>query len=530
MGGTVTTQLDTLVVGIDGACRNVLQPLFDEGELPTLQSLFTDGVAGQLTSTSPPWSASAWPTIYSGMNPGKHGIFDFLRFDGYDWDLVDATDIREPTLWERLDEEGITSVIVNAPVTHPPADIDGAILPGHVLSEDPRGHPAGIIEEVREHIGTYSIYDPQHTPRDRPERTVLHLRSLTRSRGEAFRYLVDQFDPEFGLLYFQQTNTTFHEFPGDRRRARAVYRAVDATLEYVLRTCDPDTVFVVSGHGSDEYNHRFRMNVFLKEHGYVESMHRGNGMPMWTPIHGPTTDENPFGQRAGEIAAQFGITSQRIADLLDRIGIRGSVESMVPDTVIRAASEQVDFTASAAYMRSNGEFGVRINLSGRDPAGVVPPEQYEAVREDLIDLLSNVTMPSGDHVFETVARSEEVFHGPFVDEAVDIVTIPANFETYLTPWLAGSRFETPSERAWDHTNTGIIAAHGNRIDGSMVDDAHLVDVAPSVLLTLGVEPHSRMDGQPLAFIETGTSSDDPSFDRDRGKTVEGSTVDREIEE
>lgn len=497
------TSLRTLVIGIAGACPTVLQPLFEAGELPTLRSVFDAGVAGALTSRGPPWSASAGPTMYTGVNPGKHGIFDFLRFEGYDWDLVDASDIRAPTIWERLDGNGITSVIVNAPVTHPAQAIDGAVLPGHVLSDDPRGYPDGIVDEVREHLGAYSVYDPQLTPDKTVEETVAHLQWLTRSRGDAFRYLAERFDPEFGLLYFQQTNTTFHEFPGNRRQARRVYRAVDDTIAHVLRTCRPDTVMVVSGHGSGAYDRRFRMNVYLAEHGYVESTRRGNGTPMWTPIHGPTNNRDPLAQRIGELAARLGLTSQRIAAALERVGLREVVEFAAPDTVIRAASEQVDFSTSTAYMRSKGEYGVRINLSGRDPDGVVSPEEYHTIRLELIDLLSTVTTPRGDPVFETVAPAEEFYEGPYIDEAVDIVTIPTNFDTYVTPWLTGSRFETPNRRAWDHTDTGIIAGCGTDIDpDGSIAGANLVDVAPTVLATLGVRPPDEMDGGPLDIVAT----------------------------
>jgi predicted AlkP superfamily phosphohydrolase/phosphomutase len=53
------------------------------------------GASGSLRPGIPPWTPSAWPSLYTGTNPGKHGLFDFLAFDGYEWDVVDATHLRE---------------------------------------------------------------------------------------------------------------------------------------------------------------------------------------------------------------------------------------------------------------------------------------------------------------------------------------------------------------------------------------------------------------------------------------------------
>ncbi len=62
--------------------------------------------------------------------PGKHGVYDFLSFDGYHWNVVNATHVRERPIWELLGEHGIRSVVVNVPVTHPAREFDGALIPG----------------------------------------------------------------------------------------------------------------------------------------------------------------------------------------------------------------------------------------------------------------------------------------------------------------------------------------------------------------------------------------------------------------
>ncbi|HKJ59078.1 MAG TPA: alkaline phosphatase family protein, partial [Halobacteriales archaeon] len=156
----VSGGLRSLLVGVDAACFPVLDPLLDAGELPNLERLVDRGVAGPLRSQIPPWTPSAWPTAFTGTNPGKHGLFDFLAFDGYDWAVVDATRLRERPIWETASTAGLTSVVVNVPVTHPPRSFDGALIPGYTAPESPPCYPAGLLGDVRDAVGDYRVYLP----------------------------------------------------------------------------------------------------------------------------------------------------------------------------------------------------------------------------------------------------------------------------------------------------------------------------------------------------------------------------------
>jgi predicted AlkP superfamily phosphohydrolase/phosphomutase len=527
--------METLVVGLDAACLPVLEPLFEAGVAPTIEELFEDGVAGPLESQIPPWTASAWPSLYTGVNPGKHGVFGFLDYDGYDWDVVNRTDVREHAVWNLLDRHGHTSVVVNVPVTHPPEEIDGAILPGYTAPEEPTCHPEGLFEDLREEIGPYRIYPDVADDASR-SRVLREYERLVEMRGDAFRYLADRFDPDFGFVQFQQTDTVFHERPDDEAAVETVYGAVDREVEAILADCDPETTVVVSDHGMGEYSgYELRVNELLRDHGYVETVRGGEGMPSWDAIARNRLQEGESGgrpdpgivERTTAALAAAGLTSQRIERALDRVGLAESVAARFPTDAIRAATEQVDFPASEAFVRSRVELGVRINLAGRDPSGVVSADEYEAVREDLIDLLSSVQTPDGEPVFETVCPVEEVFQGPYVEDAVDVITVPAAFDQYLSVALLGDRFGPPSE-PYNHKRTGVIAAAGAAVDDAagVPDDANLFDVAPTVLAPLDVPYGDRMDGNPLAFVDAPGEQSYPTFES-RGRQR---TDDRHVEQ
>ncbi|OLZ40413.1 phosphodiesterase [Natrinema saccharevitans] len=512
------SSLRTLLVGIDAACERILEPLFDAGEVPTLESLYRDGASGPLESQIPPWTASAWPSLYTGMNPGKHGVYGFLSFDGYDWDVVNATDVRERTLWELLDRHGITSVVVNVPVTHPPREFDGALIPGYTAPEDPDCHPAGLLADVRESIGKYRVY-PDEDAADRGSAYA----DCVRTRGEAFRYLADRCDPEFGFLEFQATDSIFHERPDDDAAIRSIYREVDRQLRETVAAHDPDTVIVASDHGMGPYDgYEFRVNDYLRDRGVVEAERGGEGMPTWATVRDgnlkegddATSYEPGLAERAMARAAGVGLTSQRIGAVLARLGIDDVVAEYAPAGLVNAGATQVDFAASTASVRSRIELGIRINLEGREPDGVVPRSEYETVRSRLIGELRSVTTPDGDPVFETVAPREEFFHGPESDRAVDVVTVPADFDHLLSATLRDEQFGPPSE-PWNHKLEGTVAASGDAIDPDAgVGRPHLFDIAPTVLATLGVPADERMDGEALPCVEPTETRSYPRFDAD----------------
>ena len=68
-----------MLIGWDGASPDLLERFCAAGKLPTVQRLIEAGSYRRLRSTIPPVTACAWPSFLSGRNPGKHGLFDFVR-------------------------------------------------------------------------------------------------------------------------------------------------------------------------------------------------------------------------------------------------------------------------------------------------------------------------------------------------------------------------------------------------------------------------------------------------------------------
>ncbi len=528
--------MKTLVIGLDGACRSVVDPLIDDGAIPNIAALRDGGVEGALESQLPPWTPSAWPSLYTGTNPAKHGVYDFLRFDGYDWEVVNRSHVAAHAVWELLSMEGYSSVVVNVPVTHPPRAIDGVVVPGYTAPETPECHPSGVWDELNDELGEYTLYTDPLGGGSSPAERKRGYRRLSEMRGEAFRYLVGKHDPAFGFVQFQQCDTVFHEFPEESETVRRVYETIDSEIGAILEACDPDVTLVVSDHGIGPMEgHEFRVNDYLREEGLVTTTAEGGGMPSWRAVSRKQHQNGDQSQaadspaeRALELAARAGITSQRLGSVVQRLGLEDTVRTVVPDDIIRAGTEQVDFSASTAYMRSRTEMGVRLNVAGREPDGVVSDAEYDAVRDAVVDTLRAATTPEGEPVFERVAPREAVFDGPHLDDAPDIVTVPNRFDHFLVANLKGAQFGEPTE-PWEHKREGIVMLAGDGVEPTAsLQGAHLFDITPTILSTFGLPVGARMDGTPLSAVESTGTRSYPQFDDDAISTGDDGDIERRL--
>ena len=70
-----------IVLGIDGMSPELLSEYVARGRMPHFARLMKDGDFKRLRSSNPPQSPVAWSNFITGMNPGSHGIFDFIHRD-----------------------------------------------------------------------------------------------------------------------------------------------------------------------------------------------------------------------------------------------------------------------------------------------------------------------------------------------------------------------------------------------------------------------------------------------------------------
>ena len=114
--------MKVLVLGLDGATWDILNPLISEGHLPNLARLRETGAAGSLDSIFPPLSPVAWTGVMTGKNSGKHGVFEFLEYghDPLKARVNSSRSIQAELLWEIAGRHGKKTVAGGVPMSYPP--------------------------------------------------------------------------------------------------------------------------------------------------------------------------------------------------------------------------------------------------------------------------------------------------------------------------------------------------------------------------------------------------------------------------
>jgi hypothetical protein len=237
-----------VLLGIDGASWNVIDPLLAAGELPSFAALLARGASAELATAEPVLSPVVWTSIATGVAPDTHGISGFLtsRFD-----------LRVPTVFERLAAAGVRVGLYEYLVTWPPASLPGGfVIPGW-LRRDDSTWPTDVW--ARAGVAPYRV------DRDvavEPERLAGDLLEEVARKPEVWLRLTEAFDPQVGALAIYAVDGACHRFwreaypegaggpPAEASLLRRLMRELDRALGRVAASLDPgDALLVASDHG-----------------------------------------------------------------------------------------------------------------------------------------------------------------------------------------------------------------------------------------------------------------------------------------
>ena len=142
--------MKVLIIGLDGASYNLINQFKSEGALPTFSKLIDEGLSYPLRSTTPPHTAPGWVSSLTGVNPGRHGIYQFwdTQSPSYDGRFMGSNDIGVPFIWKMLNESGYSTGLINIPMTHPPKEVNGYILTWPLSNTLRYCYPADLIKEI----------------------------------------------------------------------------------------------------------------------------------------------------------------------------------------------------------------------------------------------------------------------------------------------------------------------------------------------------------------------------------------------
>lgn len=459
-----------VVIGLDGATWKVLDPLIEAGKLPTLARLREEGTQGTLESIRPPISCPAWFCYSTGKNPGKLGIYGWRNFDPRTRTdrFNDYKQLQDAEVWDYAGQAGYKSAVLNIPTMFPPKAIEGYMVCGMQAEQHQEWtHPPELKDELVEELG-YRV-SPEHKMLWDPEAAYEEILELFPKRFDAARRLVDEVD----LLHLTifHIDEVQHRAWGSTELERA-WQHIDELLAAFLDDLPESTdVLLMSDHGFGPRREKFYINTWLEENGYL------------------TTESN----RLGEALRQAGITRKRLERLLKQTRLLGPAKALVPEGFQHKVKEadgsvsnqrrlpEVDWTKTVAFASTN--FTIHV--------------LDESKIDDVIEDLRQVTTPSGDPLFEEVLRADEVLHGDKMDEAPQILLLPA-WGKATGDAIGKPLWEGLPEGRAGHRMDGIVVAHGPSFrEGAHLEAPRLVDLAPTILHALGLPVPEDMDGEVL---------------------------------
>ncbi|RMG92030.1 MAG: phosphodiesterase [Chloroflexi bacterium] len=462
------------VIGLDCAPPELI---FDQwrDELPNLGQLVRNGRYGELMSSIPAITVPAWSSMTSSKDPGVLGFYGFRNRRDYTYDnrfIATSLAVKEPRIWDILGAVGKQCIIVGVPQTYPVQPINGHLIssfltPSTTNPNTQWTYPASLRTEIEKLLAPETYDVDVHQFRTENKAFLLQqIHDMTRKRFQVLRYLLDNKPWDFfmfvemgvdrihhGLWAHHDPTHPKHDPDNPFKDAiKAYYLYLDQEIGTLLDRLPANThVIVVSDHGVKPMTGGICINEWLRREGYLT--------------------------------------------LLDE-----------PPTTYRASFEKVEVDWSKTIAWGDGGYYGRIflNVQGREPNGIIPPDKYEAVRDQLTEHLMQIPAPDGTPLENRIFKPQEIYrevHGV----APDLIVYFDDLR-----WRSVGSFGYEDIYTFDndtgpddanHAENGIwiYAQTGKNLGGRRIPAAQLMDFAPTVLHLFGLPIPADMQGKIIEY-------------------------------
>ena len=368
--------MKTLVIGLDSAPPELL---FEEflGELPNIGKLVEAGMYGRLKSCIPAITIPAWAVMFTGCDPGTLGLYGFRHRRNYSYDdiwIASSKSVKKEAVWDLLSRAGKKVCLVGIPPSYPPRKVNGWMVSCFITPDASHEwtYPPSLKHEITSVVGNYTFDVEFRT--ERRDKLLEELYEMTEQHFAAVKYLMGSREWDFfafveigldrvhhAFWRFFDEEHHLHERCSDEelRKYRDViknyYRLLDEKVGELLGMLDEDTVvLIVSDHGAKRMKGAFCINEFLMREGFL-----------------------------------------RLREY--------------PEGVVSIEKAGVDWERTVAWGWGGYYARIFLNVEGRERKGIVKPEEYEDVRDELAETLRRVRGPDGEKWRTKVFKPEEIY-------------------------------------------------------------------------------------------------------------------------
>jgi len=435
-------------VGLDGTPYTFLKRLIDEGRAPNAARLAEQGSLLRMDSMWPWVSSVAWSTMMTGVNPAKHNIYGFIDRDAatYKQFIPTSRHMKARTLWEVLSDAGKRVAVINVPVTYPPRQVNGILVGGFLSPNLEKAvYPASYVPTLQSL--DYVIDADPWKARESKDLALQEVNAALDARIRTLFYLFDNEEWDYLHVHIMETDRLHHFLwqqmeEDDPDYAPAFYefhQRIDDMLGKLATKLDDSTTLIwMADHGFCTIKKEIYVNRWLMDHGWLK------------------------------------------------------LRNVPPDR--KKGLEEID-PASVAYSLDPGRVVVR--LQGREKDGCVAPgAEYEAIRDEIAAAALELRdSDSGEPVFQAAFKREELYHGPYLEQAADLILAPHDGYDPKGPLFKETLTYKGDELVGMHTyDDAMLYVGGRQIPQTRFS---VLNVMPTILDLLDVSQPAGLDGASL---------------------------------
>ena len=455
-----------VIIGIDGASYRFIDD--NKPSFKIFTKMLNKNMLIALRSTIPPSTIPAWMSIFTGVNPGKHGYFGFIEPHLYEYKVVNLLKCPVKRLWNILSEKKLKGVILNVPIVYPVEKVRGVMVAG-MFAPSNRYDAKTVFPSKFKYLLLKNGYkidvNIEKLKTLNSNQALNFLKDVIRKRTKTFLDLMLKTKSDYGIIVYTELDRMQHLFWYDRNAILKLYQIIEQEVMEIMNALGVP-VILVSDHGFKGYKYKFIVDLYLKSRGYLEFIKNTK------------------------------IKSKLIKLLNTRSLPRFFLKLLGKITTKTLAYEIIDWSKTIAYFQRDS-WALSINLKGREPRGIVSCEKYQVLKNKLITEFKNLTF-NGEKIFHEVHDTSKIYWGPFVTKAPDIVLIPSH--VFAIDW-SRSIVEGDSiiedfvlfmnKQLGEHDMYGILGIVGTEIPLNL----SMYDVMPIILNYFNLNIPQYLDGR-----------------------------------